>query len=171
MIGPNCLAETAAHYSDGHLVAAMQVRPEDASQYGIFQRSGLPNDRRLPVSGMVEKPTHGKAPSSFAAVGRYVLDPMIFDVLDEIPYGLAGELQLTDAIPISARTVPVAAFIFSGVRYDCGDHDGLMAASVARQTVARQECAAGPQPASHSATPSASVNAIVSVYDESAGPT
>ena len=111
---------------------------------------------------MVEKPTPGKAPSSFAAVGRYVLDPMVFDVLDEVPYGLGGELQLTDAITISARTVPVAAFIFSGVRHDSGNHDGLMAASVLRQTVARQECAADPPPASHSATPSASVNAIVS---------
>lgn len=54
VIGPNCLAEMAAHYGDGHPVAAMQVRPEDASQYGMFQLSGLPDDRRLPVSGMVE---------------------------------------------------------------------------------------------------------------------
>lgn len=86
---------------------------------------------------------------------------MIFDVLDAVPYGPGGKLQLTDAITISARAVPVAAFIFGGVRDDCGNHDGLMTASAARQTVARQEFAAGPPPASHSATPSASVNAIV----------
>lgn len=162
VMGPNCLSEMAQHYVGGHMVAAMQVKPEDASQYGIFRLSGLPSGNCFPVAGMVEKPSPGKAPSSIAAVGRYILDPMIFKVLDQTPYGTGGELQLTDAITISARTMPVAAFRFSGVRHDCGNHDGLLAASVARQAVVRQECAVGLQLASHSATPSASAHAILS---------
>jgi UTP--glucose-1-phosphate uridylyltransferase len=71
-------------------------------------------DHCLPVSGMVEKPAPGKAPSSFAAVGCYILDPMIFEVLAQTPYGKGGELQPTDAITISAGTAPVVAFRFSG---------------------------------------------------------
>ena len=115
--------------------------PKDASQYGIFRLGGLPKDNCLPVSGMVEKPTPGTAPSSFAAVGRYILDPMIFDVLENTPSGKGGEIQLTDAISISGRAVPVVAFRFSGTRHDCGNHDGLLAASVARKAEARQESA------------------------------
>lgn len=71
---------------------------------------------------------------------------MIFDVLDEVPYGLGEESQLTDAITISVRTQPVAAFLFSGVRYECGNHDGILSASVARQAVVRQERAVGLRP-------------------------
>jgi UTP--glucose-1-phosphate uridylyltransferase len=139
IMGSNSLAEMALHYGEGHMVAAMQVKAADASQYGIFRLGGLPKDRCLPVTGMVEKPAPGKAPSSFAAVGRYILDPMIFEVLEQTPFGRGGELQLTDAITISGRALPLTAFQFSGIRYDCGNHDGLLAASVARQAAVRQE--------------------------------
>ena len=160
IFGSNSLAEMAKHYKGGHMVAAMQVKPEEASQYGIFRVSGLPRDHCLPVSGMVEKPAPGKAPSSFAAVGRYILDPMIFEVLAQTPYGKGGELQLTDAITISAGTTPVVAFRFSGARHDCGSHDGLLAASVARKAIARQESAAA-RLAAHSDCPSALVHAML----------
>ena len=141
VMGPNCLAEMAGHYSDGHMIAAMQVRPEEASQYGIFRLGGLPKDNCLPVSGMVEKPAPGTEPSSFAAVGRYILDPMIFDVLERTPIGKGGDVQLTDAITISCRAIPVVAYRFSGTRHDCGTHDGLLAASVACKARARLESA------------------------------
>ena len=141
VMGPNCLAEMAAHYTAGHMVAAMQVKAEETSQYGIFRLGGLPKDNCLPVSGMVEKPLPGTAPSSFAAVGRYILDPLIFDVLEKTPTGKGGEVQLTDAIASSGRAVPVVAYRFSGSRHDCGNHDGLLAASVARRAEARQESA------------------------------
>jgi UTP--glucose-1-phosphate uridylyltransferase len=139
VMGVNCLAEMALHYSAGHMIAAMQVKPEEASQYGIFRLGGLPKDNCLPVSGMVEKPSVGMAPSSFAAVGRYILDPMIFDVLERTPSGKGGEVQLTDAITLSGQTVPMVAFRFSGTRHDCGNHDGLLAASVARKAEAQAE--------------------------------
>jgi len=163
VMGPNCLAEMASHYTGGHMIAAMQVKPEETSQYGIFRLGGLPKDNCLPVSGMVEKPSLGTAPSSFAAVGRYILDPMIFDVLERTATGRGGEVQLTDAIALSGQTVPVVAFRFSGTRHDCGNHDGLLAASVARKAEARAENAiAGPEIA-HSATPATAAHAIVAV--------
>lgn len=170
VMGPNSLAEMASHYRNGHMVAAMQVKAEETSQYGIFRLGGLPKDSCMPVSGMVEKPSPGTAPSSFAAVGRYILDPMIFDALENTPSGKGGEVQLTDAITISGRSMPVVAFRFSGTRHDCGNHDGLLAASVARKIVARQESAAAASAAVHSATPAASAHAIVAVLKDSAGP-
>lgn len=161
VMGPNCLAEMASHYSAGHMIAAMQVKPEEASQYGIFRLGGLPKDNCLPVSGMVEKPAAGTAPSSFAAVGRYILDPMIFDVLETTPTGKGGEVQLTDAIALSSQAVPVVAFRFSGTRHDCGNHEGLLEAAVARRAEARQESAVADLGTSHSATPTPDAHAIV----------
>lgn len=161
VMGPNCLAEMASHYTEGHMVAAMQIKPEDASQYGIFRLRGLPKNNCMPVSGMIEKPTPGTAPSSFAAVGRYILDPMIFDVLENTPAGKGGEVQLTDAITIAGRTVPVVAYRFSGTRHDCGNRDGLLAASVARKAEARQKSAIAGLSTAHSATSAASAHAIL----------
>jgi len=133
--GPNCLEDMWMHYSGGHMIAAMQVEPHEASQYGIFIVNGPIKNRCIPVSGMVEKPAAGTAPSAHAAVGRYILDPTIFRELEHTPVGKGGELQLTDAIAASASTIPVTAFQFAGARFDCGNHDGLLAASVARQAV------------------------------------
>jgi UTP--glucose-1-phosphate uridylyltransferase len=161
VMGPNCLAEMASHHTGGHMVAAMQVSPKDAHLYGIFRLGGLPRDKCLPVSGMVEKPSPGTAPSSFAAVGRYILDPMIFEVLENTPTGRGGEIQLTDAISISGRALPVVAFRFSGTRHDCGNHDGLLAASIARRDLARQERAIAASALSHSATNNTFGHAIV----------
>jgi UTP--glucose-1-phosphate uridylyltransferase len=138
IMGANCLAEMATHFDSGQMVAAMQVKPEETVQYGIFRLSGLPKSRCIPVSGMVEKPASCTAPPSIAAVGRYILDPMIFNVLAHTPYGAGGELQLTDAIAIATHAVPLTAFQFSGVRYDYGNHDGLLSASVARQARVRK---------------------------------
>lgn len=159
--GANCLAEMASHYAGGHMIAAMQVKPEETPQYGIFRLGGLPKDNCLPVAGMVEKPSLGTAPSSFAAVGRYILDPMIFDVLENTPKGKGGEVQLTDAIAISGHAVPVVAFRFSGTRHDCGNHDGLLAASVARKAEARAESAVPGPATAHSATSTTAAHAIV----------
>jgi UTP--glucose-1-phosphate uridylyltransferase len=135
VFGSSCLADMAAHYSDGHMVAAMNVAADQASQYGIFQIKSLPTGRCIAAASIVEKPAHGTAPSSLAAVGRYILDPMIFDVLDHTPPGAGGEVQLTDAIAIATKAVPLTAFRFSGERFDCGNHEGLLAASLARQTI------------------------------------
>ena len=135
IFGGSCLAEMAAHHSGGQMVAAMSVAADQASQYGIFQIQAMPTGRCIPVSGMVEKPAAGAAPSSLAAVGRYILDQMIFEVLEHTPPGSGGEIQLTDAIAIATKAIPLTAFRFSGERFDCGNHDGLLAASSARKAI------------------------------------
>lgn len=139
ILGMACLPEMAGHYNQGHMIAAMEVRPDQTHQYGIFCTSGLSIGRMVPVSGMIEKPGAGLAPSRLAAVGRYILDSCIFDTLASVPRGVGGEVQLTDAIARDAALVPLSAFRFSGTRYDCGTHDGLLDAAVARQAQVRQQ--------------------------------
>jgi UTP--glucose-1-phosphate uridylyltransferase len=174
IMGRNCLSDMAAHYTDGQMIAAMHVAEHDASKYGIFSLSGPTNTPCIPVSGMVEKPAPGTAPSSFAAVGRYILDPMIFEVLEHTPLGKGGELQLTDAIATATRALPAYAFQFDGNRYDCGNHDGLLAASVARQAIvrgkARPLAASVVAPAAVCASASATVRGKITTPDLAARP-
>lgn len=161
ILGANCLDEMASHYDGGHMVAAMQVKPEEAWQYGIFRLGGLPRDNCFPVAGMVEKPAQGEAPSSIAAVGRYILDPVIFEALQWIAPGKGGELQLTDAIALSGAATQVVAFKFTGTRHDCGNHDGLLGASVAWQAMARRDFAPAPPNAPESVHSAAGVRAML----------
>jgi UTP--glucose-1-phosphate uridylyltransferase len=133
IFGAPCLSEMAAHYTTGHMIAAQEVSPEDTEKYGIFCLAGRSIGRSVPVSGMVEKPALGQAPSRLGAVGRYILHPRIFDTLRTLPRGAGGEMQLTDAISHDAGQMALTAFQFSGTRYDCGTHDGLLEAALARQ--------------------------------------
>jgi UTP--glucose-1-phosphate uridylyltransferase len=87
---------------------------------------------------MVEKPKPGTAPSRLAAVGRYLLDPQILTTLERTPKGAGGEIQLTDAIALDAERHALTAFRFTGMRYDCGSHDGLVEAAVARQIAVKR---------------------------------
>jgi UTP--glucose-1-phosphate uridylyltransferase len=128
-----CLSEMAESYTEGHMIAAMEVLPEETASYGIFRLARPSIGRSVPVSGMVEKPGPGQAPSRLAAVGRYILDPRIFSTLRHVERGAGSEIQLTDAIARDADTVSLTAFRFSGARYDCGSHDGLLNAAIARQ--------------------------------------
>lgn len=133
ILGTACLPEMAQHYTGGHMIAAMQVPREDTASYGIFTITREVLGRTIPVSGMVEKPGPDRAPSLLAAVGRYILDPRIFATLRQIPHGAGGEIQLTDAIAQDARDTALFAYRFSGTRYDCGNHDGLLDAAMARK--------------------------------------
>lgn len=134
VFGLPCLAQMAAAYQSGHMVAAMTVPRSDTAKYGIFAPMGLSDSRSVRVSGMVEKPPHGTAPSTLAAVGRYILDARIMDTLTRTKAGRGGEVQLTDAIASDAAHLPLTAFRFAGNRYDCGTFEGLLAAGVAQQT-------------------------------------
>ncbi len=78
IMGRGSLAEMAESYRHGHMIAAMQVPDHETCRYGIFALNGAVTDICVPVSGMVEKPPRGTAPSALAAVGRYILQPMIF---------------------------------------------------------------------------------------------
>lgn len=137
IMGQPCLSEMAQTYTHGHMIAAMEVSPAETASYGIFSISGRSIGRCVPVSGMVEKPRAGHAPSRLAAVGRYILDPRIMTTLRDVPRGAGNEIQLTDAIARDAEDVALTAFRFSGTRYDCGNHDGLMDAALARQGIVK----------------------------------
>lgn len=136
ILGDPCLAEMDAAYVSGNMVAAMDVELDDVSSYGIFDISGLASlGTPIAAKGMVEKPAMEDAPSQLAAVGRYILTPEIFDVLKTIPKGAGGEFQLTDAISSMIADFGLTALKFSGVRFDCGNHAGLLAASNARYEI------------------------------------
>lgn len=138
ILGAPCLSQMAEHYRGGHMVAAIDVPAIDTYRYGIFQPTGSSRGQCVPVSGMVEKPKPGTAPSRLAAVGRYILDPQILKTLARTPEGAGGEIQLTDAIALDAARLPLVAFRFTGKRYDCGTHDGLVEATVARQLAVKR---------------------------------
>ena len=140
IFGDACLTEMAQAYTGGHMVAAMTVLEKDAPRYGIFRLLGAPTGRSIAVSSMVEKPKAGTEPSLLAAVGRYILDPVIFSTLMGIPRGAGGEIQLTDAIAVDAARIALTAFRFSGQRFDCGSHDGLIEAGLARQREVKRQC-------------------------------
>ena len=133
VIGDPCLTQMVQAYTSGHMVAAMTVPAQDAPGYGMFRLLGALTGRSVAASGMVEKPKAGTEPSLLAAVGRYILNPVIFSTLLNIPRGAGGEIQLTDAIAVDAAHIALTAFRFSGQRFDCGSHDGLIEAALCRQ--------------------------------------
>ena len=133
ILGEPALAEMARAYDPSSmmsLVAAQEVPREMVSSYGIFDCDGTSGDAVTAARGFVEKPEPKDAPSRLAAVGRYVLDGSVFDVLRGTGEGTGGEIQLTDAI---AAMSGIHAFRFSGTRFDCGSKDGLVEATVAVQ--------------------------------------
>ncbi len=110
----------------GSIVCLMEVPREQISLYGCPAIVGEPVDSVVTISDLVEKPAPEQAPSTYAVIGRYLLDPAVFDVLRETKPGKGGEIQLTDALRVLAA-MPVAegggvhGVIFSGRRYDTGD--------------------------------------------------
>ena len=124
----------------GHLVATMPVPLNEVARYGILDVIET-RERMLLAKSVVEKPAPDTAPSQAAVVGRYVLDPGVFDALCALGPGANGEIQLTDAIAATAQAVGLAGFMFEGVRFDCGSKDGFLAATLfrARRDPAYQE--------------------------------
>lgn len=118
---------------DATIVALMEV-PEDAIHlYGCAAVERTDEDDVVRVTGLVEKPSPEDAPSNLAVIGRYVLKPEIFDILDELEPGRGGEYQLTDALNVLADgqgEKPVYGVIFRGRRYDTGDRADWIKANV-----------------------------------------
>lgn len=112
-------------------IAAQEVPPEQVSWYGIID--GTPEKGQLRVKALVEKPARDKAPTNTAIVGRYILQPEIFGILDTMCMAHEGkkEIQLTDALNQLAQKQPVYGFTFEGTRFDCGQFAGFIEASVA----------------------------------------
>ncbi len=127
---PPCLTQMAAEYArhGGSVVAVETIPSTDTSSYGIVAVDEADNHR---ITQIVEKPPPDEAPSNLAVVGRYLLDPAIFDKLEATGRGAGGEIQLTDAIADLLADKPVHAYAFSGDRYDCGSKVGYLKATVA----------------------------------------
>ncbi|MBE8470859.1 UTP--glucose-1-phosphate uridylyltransferase GalU [Streptomyces sp. 3R004] len=121
------------HY-DGTVVALMEVPPEQIHLYGCAAVEPTEEDGVVRVTGLVEKPSRRDAPSTYAAIGRYVLDPAVFDTLERTPPGRGGEIQLTDALQELAAGGTVHGVVFDGLRYDTGDKADYL------RTVVRLAC-------------------------------
>ncbi len=129
--GPGALAQMAdvAEASGSSVIATQSVPAEQVSSYGIVATDEFSN-RRGRITAIVEKPRPADAPSDLAVVGRYVLSPRIFDLLEATRPGAGGEIQLTDAISALLAEESVLAYHFQGTRFDCGTHIGLIEATI-----------------------------------------
>ncbi len=126
------MAQMAELYSrHGHSVLGVEeVPPEDTDKYGIVSCDTSLEERCETLQAIVEKPEPSKAPSNLAVVGRYILQPRIFELLKSTGRGSGGEIQLTDAIAQLLEEEAVLAYRFRGKRYDCGSKLGYLQATV-----------------------------------------
>ncbi len=114
----------------GSVLGCQNVPQEKVSAYGIVAGTQTDNSRLMRVADMVEKPAVEEAPSRMAVLGRYIIKPQIFDILEKTQPGKGGEIQLTDALKVLARQDAVYAYDFEGQRYDVGDKLGFLKATV-----------------------------------------
>ena len=112
------------------VLGVQEVAPEKVSSYGIIDSVPTEEDRTYTVRDMVEKPEQEEAPSLLAVLGRYIITPEIFDILENTPPGRGNEIQLTDALRVLAKQQPMYAYNFEGRRYDVGDKQGFIEATV-----------------------------------------
>jgi UTP--glucose-1-phosphate uridylyltransferase len=111
------------------VLGVQTVKDEDVCKYGIVDGKRV-SDRVYTVKGLVEKPAVNEAPSNVAILGRYIINPGIFDILAETKPGKGGEIQLTDALKELALQEDMYAYDFIGKRYDVGNKQGFLEATV-----------------------------------------
>jgi UTP--glucose-1-phosphate uridylyltransferase len=111
-------------------VALMPVPADQAHLYGCAAGPQL-GDGNIGVQKIVEKPAAGSAPSNLAVIGRYLLPPDVFGILEKVKPGSGGEIQLTDALAVLAQEGRLLGVRFSGVRHDAGDRLGYLQANIA----------------------------------------
>lgn len=111
------------------VLAVMEVPRAETAKYGVIDPAGV-SGRTITLKHIVEKPDPEVAPSNWAVVGRYILNPQIFTYLDQQPKGAGGEIQLTDAIAASLKDHPTCGFQFEGQRFDCGSKIGMLEATL-----------------------------------------
>jgi UTP--glucose-1-phosphate uridylyltransferase len=110
------------------IVAIEEVPADETHSYGVIAGDAI-SDRLFRVTDMVEKPAPEEAPSNLAIIGRYILTPDIFKLIESTPPGKNGELQITDALLRQAKQGCVIAYKFDGRRFDCGSVAGYVAAT------------------------------------------
>ena len=111
------------------VIALQEVPREETRQYGIVDGQRI-EERVVAIRDMVEKPAPEKAPSNLAIIGRYLLPPEIFEILEETPPEVGGEIQLTSALKTLLSRRPIDGYLFEGKRYDAGDKLGFLKATV-----------------------------------------
>ncbi|WP_394873005.1 UTP--glucose-1-phosphate uridylyltransferase GalU [Clostridium butyricum] len=126
-----CLKQLIECYNEykTSILGVQTVEKEDVSKYGIVDGI-LIEDRVCKVKGLVEKPSVDEAPSNTAILGRYIVTPKIFDILDNTKPGKGNEIQLTDALLELIKEEAMYAYNFEGKRYDVGDKLGFLEATV-----------------------------------------
>lgn len=126
-----CLQQMVEQYTryGSSILGVEEVPIEETFKYGVIKSTAL-EERLSRVEEIVEKPAPDKAPSNLAVVGRYILTPHIFELLEKTQKGAGGEIQLTDAIADLLRDEQVLAYAFKGKRYDCGSKLGYLQATV-----------------------------------------
>lgn len=114
----------------GSVLGCQEVETQQVSSYGIVSIADTDDNRIFKVTDMVEKPAVKEAPSRMAVLGRYVIAPEIFKILENTKPGKGNEIQLTDALQVLAQEKDVFAYNFEGRRYDVGDKQGFLEATV-----------------------------------------
>ena len=115
-------------YPDHCIVAVEEIPMSDTNKYGVIAGSNI-EENIIKVDNMVEKPESKDAPSNLAIIGRYILIPEIFNIIENTPAGKGGEIQITDALLTLAKQGKVLAYKFDGKRFDCGSIDGFVEAT------------------------------------------
>ena len=127
-----CLKQMIEKFAEtqSSIVAVQKIQPGETKKYGIVDVASSQDAFAL-MSGIIEKPKTENAPSNLGVVGRYILTPKIFMLLENIGKGSGGEIQLTDAIAKLLQEEKVYAYQFAGKRYDCGSKLGYLEATIA----------------------------------------
>lgn len=126
-----CLKQLIDAYDEYRttILGVQKVDIKDTNKYGIISAKYI-EDRVYKVKDLVEKPESSNAPSNIAILGRYIITPEIFDILENLPPGKGGEVQLTDALKLLSKKEAMYAYNFEGRRYDVGDKLGFLEATV-----------------------------------------
>lgn len=129
--GKPCLKQMIDVYNEykTSILGVQKVPDKDVNKYGIVDGMYI-EDRVYKVKGLVEKPSIEDAPSNIAILGRYIINPAIFDILEHTKPGKGGEIQLTDALKELAQHEAMYAYDFQGRRYDVGDKQGFIEATI-----------------------------------------
>ena len=128
--GSSTIKEMINNYTSGNMLAIMDVDKREVSSYGIITPGKALGNNVTEILGLVEKPSIEKAPSRMAVVGRYIIEPAVFEILEKQNRGASNEIQLTDAIASRIGHSNCSGYKFSGERFDCGSKLGFIQANI-----------------------------------------
>ena len=128
--GSSTIKEMINNYTSGNMLAVMDVDKREVSAYGIITPGKAIGNSVTEILDLVEKPSIDKAPSRMAVVGRYIIEPAVFEILEKQNRGASNEIQLTDAIASRIGHSNCSGYKFSGERFDCGSKLGFIQANI-----------------------------------------